>query len=74
MKYFVIGLVMLLSGCSRPAEKVAEKVPEKPSGYRIYVTNEISGDLSVIDSNSLEVVADGAAGKKAARHPPQSGW
>jgi YVTN family beta-propeller protein len=64
MKYFVVGAVMLLSSCSRPAEKAVEKVAEKPSGYRIYVTNEISGDLSVIDSTSLDVVATVPLGKR----------
>jgi YVTN family beta-propeller protein len=37
---------------------------EKPSGYRIYITNEISGDLSVIDSTTMEVVATIPLGKR----------
>ncbi len=70
MKYFVVGVVVLLSSCSRPAEKAAEK----PSGYRIYVTNEISGDLSVIDSTTMEVVATVALGKRPRGiHPSPDG-
>lgn len=57
MKYLFIAAV-LLSSCSRPVEK------EKPSGYRIYITNEISGDLSVIDSTTMEVAATIPLGKR----------
>src|SRR5271170_5746486 len=57
MKYLFIAAVLLCS-CSRPVEK------EKPSGYRIYVTNEISGDLSVIDSTTMEVVSTIPLGKR----------
>lgn len=57
MKYLLI-VAVLLAGCSRPVEK------EKPSGYRIYVTNEISGDLSVIDSNTMDVVETIPLGKR----------
>jgi YVTN family beta-propeller protein len=57
MKYLFI-VALLLAGCSRPVEK------EKPSGYRIYVTNEISGDLSVIDSTTMDVVATIPLGKR----------
>jgi YVTN family beta-propeller protein len=44
---------LMLAGCS-----------QKPSGYRIYITNEISGDLSVIDSTSMEVVSTVPLGKR----------
>src|SRR5687767_1567270 len=39
-----IGSVLLLAGCSR-----------QPSGYRVYVTNETTGDMSVIDSATYKV-------------------
>src|SRR5271169_5768554 len=55
MRHF-LAAALLLAGCSRPAEKA--------SGYRVYVTNEISGDLSVIDSNSMEVVSTVPLGKR----------
>ena len=54
MKYFLVAALML-GGCARV---------EKPAGYRIYVTNEISGDLSVIDSTSMEVVLTVPLGKR----------
>ncbi|MBI2687278.1 MAG: beta-propeller fold lactonase family protein [Acidobacteria bacterium] len=49
-------LVAMLCGCA--------KAPEKPKGYRIYVTNERSGDLSVIDSTTHEVVSTVPLGKR----------
>ncbi|HEU0124541.1 MAG TPA: beta-propeller fold lactonase family protein [Bryobacteraceae bacterium] len=48
--------IALLCGCS--------KAPEKPKGYRIFVTNERSGDLSVIDSTTHEVTATVPLGKR----------
>jgi len=50
----LIACVGFLSGCSR----------QQPAGYRIYVTNEASGDLSVIDSAAHEVVATVKLGKR----------
>lgn len=49
-------LLVILAGCA--------KQPEKPKGYRIYVTNERSGDLSVIDSETHTVVATVPLGKR----------
>jgi YVTN family beta-propeller protein len=55
MKHLLVALVVLLSGCGRVG----------PGGdYRIYVTNEISGDLTVIDSGPMEVVATIPLGKR----------
>jgi len=64
MRYFLVA-ALLLAGCGRV---------EKPSGYRIYITNEISGDLSVIDSNTLEVVSTIPLGKRPRGiHPSPDG-
>lgn len=57
MKYCVVIAVLMVAGCSHPAAPKAE-------GYRIYVTNEISGDLSIIDSTKMEVVSTVALGKR----------
>ncbi|MGA3190580.1 MAG: beta-propeller fold lactonase family protein [Bryobacteraceae bacterium] len=71
MKYFVVGLSLLLAACSHPAEKATI---EKPGGYRIYITNEISGDLSVIDSTSFDVIATVPLGKRPRGiHPSPDG-
>src|SRR4051794_1046361 len=36
----------------------------KPSGPRIYVTNETSGDMSIIDASTLNVIATVPLGKR----------
>src|SRR5580692_708132 len=68
MKYFLVAACLLfglLSGCGSV---------EKKSGYRIYVTNEISGDLSVIDSTTMEVIATVPLGKRPRGiHPSPDG-
>ena len=48
-------LLAFLAGCAKQ---------DAPTGYRIYVTNERSGDLSVIDSTTHEVVSTVALGKR----------
>jgi YVTN family beta-propeller protein len=50
------GALVFLAACA--------KQPERPKGYRIYVTNERSGDLSVIDSTTHEVVSTVPLGKR----------
>src|SRR5487761_2109036 len=66
MKYFVCAFFAVLLGCAR-TEKLA-------GGYRVYVTNEISGDLTVIDSNSMDVVATVPLGKRPRGiHPSPDG-
>ncbi|MBO0798769.1 MAG: beta-propeller fold lactonase family protein, partial [Blastocatellia bacterium] len=61
--------LIALSCSSKPASK--EGAPTQPavarewkSGYRIYVTNEVSGDLSVIDGTTMEVIANVPLGKR----------
>ena len=56
MMRFALVLLVILAGCA--------KQPEKPKGFRIYVTNERSGDLSVIDSETYSVVATVPLGKR----------
>lgn len=50
-------LLVILAGCAK------QEAP-KAAGYRIYVTNERSGDLSIIDSATHEVVATVPLGKR----------
>jgi YVTN family beta-propeller protein len=57
-------------GCSKAPEKAtpAESAPAvaavQPGGYRVYSSNEISGDLSIIDSSNFAVVASVPLGKR----------
>src|SRR4051812_43120055 len=64
-----IGVVLTLigSGCSKPAPVSGEAksvTAQKPTGYRIYVTCEISGDLAIIDSNTMAVTSTVKLGKR----------
>jgi YVTN family beta-propeller protein len=54
IRSLLVLLVVFLVGCSQ----------EKPGGYRVYVTNEVSGDLTIIDSNKMEVEAKVPLGKR----------
>jgi YVTN family beta-propeller protein len=66
LKYllFPACLAAFLTGCSQPApEQKSQKIPE-PTGPRVYVTNEVSGDLTIIDAGTLNVVATIPLGKR----------
>src|SRR5215468_1178488 len=55
-------LALLVPGCKAlPSSPITA---ELKSGYRIYVTNETSGDLSIIDGSSLEVISTVPLGKR----------
>jgi YVTN family beta-propeller protein len=57
LKWTLCGaLVLFLGGCTQ--------APPKPAGYRVYVTNEVSGDLTVVDSEKMDVVATIPLGKR----------
>src|ERR1700754_1192073 len=63
----VVCLAAFCIGCSKrptPAEKAAEKEPEESSAFRIYVTNEVSGDMTIIDSATYNVIATVPLGKR----------
>ena len=56
-------------GAASPAAAAAPHavpapIPKMPGGYRIFVTNEMSGDLSVIDASTHAVVATLPLGKR----------
>src|SRR5215831_17207586 len=60
------GLAFICGSCSQPApvEKTEQKAPAQPAGPRIYVTNEVSGDMTIIDSATYNVVATVPLGKR----------
>src|SRR5262249_24480037 len=54
-----------LVGCSKTPTETPATPTEKPnSGFRIYVTNESSGDMSIIDGGTLEVTSTVQLGKR----------
>lgn len=60
----VIGLLIGLYSCTKAPQEVFTETKSAPAPYRIYVTNERSGDLSVIDGITYEVIATVPLGKR----------
>lgn len=64
---FALGLTVLSTGCtpSKTTEKtVPQAVPEDTSPFRLYVTDEVSGDLTVIGGATYKVIATIPLGKR----------
>ncbi|HEY4084803.1 MAG TPA: beta-propeller fold lactonase family protein [Bryobacteraceae bacterium] len=57
---------LLITGCSQPQKSEENAAaPAAPKGeYRLYVSNETSGDMTVIDSSNFEVVENVHLGKR----------
>ena len=67
---FAVGLSMIAAGCNSAkapnsaSEQPAPARPAETSAPRIYVTNEVGGDLSIIDSGNYNVLATVPLGKR----------
>ena len=67
---FSCCLALFAAACSKaPDSKGSTNTQPTPlaewkSGYRVFVTNESSGDLSIIDGSTLEVIATIPLGKR----------
>jgi YVTN family beta-propeller protein len=59
-----IAFLLLFAGCASSTQTAGSALPTGSSPHRIYVTNERSGDLSIIDGQKLEVVATVPLGKR----------
>ena len=70
----VAGLTLFSAGCKsgQAPEQAVATPPAETSAPRIYVTNEVSGDLSVIDSGNYNVLATIPLGKRPRGNPCQS--
>jgi len=68
LKYLLlpVSLAVFCLSCSQlaPVQKAEQKPMEEPSGPRIYVTNEVSGDMTIIDAGTLNVIATVPLGKR----------
>ena len=64
--FLAAGACWILAGCSKakPTAGTATGAIQPSSAPRIYVTNEVSGDLSVIDSGTHRVIATVPLGKR----------
>ena len=55
----------LATGCSTPAPvPEAAKAPAESTAFKLYVTNEVSGDMTLIDSADYHVIATVPLGKR----------
>src|SRR5687767_10496863 len=66
-RLLVLVICVFAAGCGagqQPPERPSTAVRQEKPGYRVYVTNEGSGDLSVIDSATYEVIATVPLGKR----------
>src|SRR5689334_4904051 len=57
-------MLAFMLGCNSSPPKVVTNGPEPESTYTVYVTNEASGDLSVIDPRKQQVVTTIKLGKR----------
>ena len=76
-RFAFIFVLLLAAACSRseapqPAP-AATPTPAaenaRPAGGRLFVTNEVSGDISVIDITAQKVIDDDPGWEATARHP-----
>ena len=67
-----VYLRAFLRSCS-PDVRGVDRRPAESGAYRIYVTNETSGDMSVIDSATMNVIATVPLGKRPRGNPCEPG-
>src|SRR5438270_14046476 len=68
-RFFILlafGVCLALASChsAKPPASPAPEAAAESSAPRIYVTNEVSGDLGVIDSGTRKVIAAVPVGKR----------
>ena len=49
-------MYLMVPACLAVFTSACSQKPAEPAGYRVYVSNETSGDMTVIDSSNMEVV------------------
>ncbi len=66
LKYLLASACLgaFLTGCSQPAPEQKTQTAPESTAPRVYVTNEVSGDLTIIDSGTLNVIATVPLGKR----------
>src|SRR5580658_7201424 len=57
-------LFLSAAACLAVVTAACSQKPSGPAGYRVYVLNETSGDLTVIDSANFDVVENIHLGKR----------
>src|SRR6476646_10210783 len=57
-------LSIAISGCNKTATQPAAQPEDTSTAPRIYVDNEVSGDMTIIDSGTYKVMATVPLGKR----------
>src|SRR5580692_2223934 len=57
-------MYLFVPACLAVLTMACSQKPAEPAGYRAYVTNETSGDMTVIDSGTMDVVENIHLGKR----------
>ncbi|HVW09493.1 MAG TPA: beta-propeller fold lactonase family protein [Bryobacteraceae bacterium] len=68
-----IVTALYLAGCSKPAPVETEKAPPAPAAPQLYVSDEVSGDLSIIDTTSFAVTNIHLGKRARGIHPSPDG-
>jgi YVTN family beta-propeller protein len=61
-KFAIVCLTLFCVGCSNPAP--VKEVVKESTAPRIYITNEVSGDMTIVDSGTYNVIATVPLGKR----------
>jgi YVTN family beta-propeller protein len=66
---FVLALLLFTTACSRadappPARELSAAAPAIPAGPKVFVTNEVGGDITVVDVGTQRVIATIPVGKR----------
>ena len=68
LKHLLLPACMMVcyTGCSSPppVQPAENKGAAESTAFRVYVTNEVSGDMTVIDSATYNVIATVPLGKR----------
>jgi YVTN family beta-propeller protein len=68
------GLAIFLTGCSKPAPvETTQQAAPAPTGPRIYVSDEVAGDLSIIDATNFAVTNIHLGKRARGIHPSHDG-
>src|SRR2546426_3128480 len=63
-RVLVMAAAIAAAACGQEAPKSEAPKPPAPPKVRVYVTNEASGDLTVIDASTQAVIATAPLGKR----------
>jgi YVTN family beta-propeller protein len=64
MKFMVLRKYLLIPACLSLFTAACSQKPAEPAGYRLFVTDEVSGDMTIIDSANFDAPTQIHLGKR----------